>query len=182
VQRLHIFGASGSGTTTLGAALAREIHGLHLDTDDFYWLPTDPPYTSKRPSADRVVKIRQASRGASSWVLSGSICSWGDPLLADFSAAVFVTLDPLVRLARLATREQARHGERILPGGDMHAAHLEFMDWAQSYDSAQSPIRSLHLHETWLRKLSCPVLRLDSSAAPDELVQQVLDGLHACAD
>ncbi len=33
--RLHIFGASGSGTTTLARALAKRCGWLHLDTDDF---------------------------------------------------------------------------------------------------------------------------------------------------
>ena len=42
--RIHITGASGFGVSTLGGALAARLGCAHLDTDDFYWLPTDPPY------------------------------------------------------------------------------------------------------------------------------------------
>src|SRR5438128_874343 len=47
VQRLHILGASGSGTTTLGRALAEGLQCPHFDTDDYFWLPTDPPFTQQ---------------------------------------------------------------------------------------------------------------------------------------
>ena len=43
-NRIHILGASGSGTTTLASAIADEHGHRHLDTDDFFWIPTNPPY------------------------------------------------------------------------------------------------------------------------------------------
>ena len=46
---IHIFGPSGSGTTSLGRQMALNWGFRQLDSDDFYWLPTDPPFTSKRP-------------------------------------------------------------------------------------------------------------------------------------
>ena len=58
-QVIHIFGASGSGTTTLGRYLAQRLGGVHLDSDDFFWLPTDPPYTQKRPIEMRVPLMRE---------------------------------------------------------------------------------------------------------------------------
>lgn len=39
VKRIHILGASGVGTSTLGKALADKLNYCHLDTDDYYWLP-----------------------------------------------------------------------------------------------------------------------------------------------
>ena len=45
---IHIFGASGSGTSTLGRAVADSAGFLFLDTDDYYWLPAEPMYTLKR--------------------------------------------------------------------------------------------------------------------------------------
>lgn len=42
------FGASGSGTTTLGKELATEMGYHHFDADDFYWEQTDIPYTKTK--------------------------------------------------------------------------------------------------------------------------------------
>lgn len=173
-HRFHIFGASGSGTSTLGAHLAKEVGGRHLDSDSYYWRKTDPPFTHKRAPAERVSMIERDIHGNENWILSGSICSWGDPLLHHFTLAVFLYLDPIVRMARIAEREQVRYGARILPGGDMREQHLQFMEWARSYDHAKAPIRSFDLHEQWMSGLSCPVVRLDSSRAVDELCSEIV--------
>jgi adenylate kinase family enzyme len=50
IQRIHILGASGSGTTTLGRALSERLQCPHFDTDNYFWLPTDPPWVQSRHS------------------------------------------------------------------------------------------------------------------------------------
>jgi hypothetical protein len=60
LRRVHIFGASGSGTSSLAAVLAAKHGHRHLDTDDFFWLPTDPPYEQPRPRAARLALLRDA--------------------------------------------------------------------------------------------------------------------------
>lgn len=50
---VQILGASGSGTTTLGKAISEKYDSKHLDTDDYFWLPTDPKYTTKREPSER---------------------------------------------------------------------------------------------------------------------------------
>lgn len=173
-HRIHLFGASGSGTTTLGRRLAEALGAHHFDTDAYYWLPTDPPFTTKRDPVERIAMIERDVRDLDDWVLSGSLCSWGDPLLPHFTLAVFLHLDPDVRMARLAARERGRYGARIAPGGDLHEAHRAFLAWARSYDHAVAPVRSLDLHERWMARLACPVLRLDASAPADALCAEVL--------
>jgi adenylate kinase family enzyme len=176
-HRIHIFGASGCGTSTFGRHLAQRLDARFLDTDSYYWQATDPPFTTRNPPALRIEMIERDSADATHWVLSGSICSWGGPLLHHFTLAIFLRLDPELRMARLRAREEARYGRRIEVGGDMCQAHVEFMNWAASYDTARAPVRSLHMHEAWIEDLPCPVLRLDTSAPVNQLCDEVLDGL-----
>jgi adenylate kinase family enzyme len=77
--RIHITGASGSGTTTLGAALASEFGISHLDADDYFWLPSDPPYSQKRQSSERLSSIVSDLMFGQNVVLSGSKVGWGKP-------------------------------------------------------------------------------------------------------
>ena len=113
--RIHITGASGSGTTTLGAALAETFGCPHHDTDDFYWLPTDPPYREERDPVERLRLIDQALRDAPAWVLSGSIGGWGEPLTALFDAVVFLTVPTAARIERLRARCAISAGTRWRP-------------------------------------------------------------------
>ena len=145
-----------------------------LDGDSYFWMPTDPPYREKVEPSDRVRSIELDIAGVDSWVLSGSICSWGNPLIHHFTLAVLLHLPASIRMARLTNRERERHGNRIEPGGDMHTQHLEFMTWAKSYDSPTTTNRSLVVHERWLKGLSCPVIRLDSDRPVSALTQEVL--------
>ena len=72
LERIHITGASGSGTTTLGAAIAGRWGHRHLDTDDFYWEPTWPPFRQSRAEHDRQQLLAAALDESPRWVLSGS--------------------------------------------------------------------------------------------------------------
>ena len=101
--RLHILGASGSGTSTLGRAIAHELGIVHFDTDDFYWAPSEVPFTAKRDIGDRLSMLHAAFEEQSDWVLSGSLCSWGDPLIPLFTQVVFLYVPWDVRSTLLLT-------------------------------------------------------------------------------
>jgi adenylate kinase family enzyme len=175
--RIHIFGPSGSGTSTLGRALAKKLDYRFLDTDDFYWLPTDPPFHMKRAIPDRLNLLTRELE-TPGWVLSGSLSGWGDPLVPFFDLVVFLYTPPEIRLARLRARERDRYGPaRLEAGGDLHEKHVEFLDWAARYETAGLEIRSLFRHEQWLDELKTKtrLLRLDGALPTADLVQAVLD-------
>jgi len=176
-HRIHIFGASGSGTTTLGSALSKRLNTLHLDTDDYYWKETEIPYTEKYSPAERIHNIKNRISAHQSWVLSGSLCSWGGPLTEFFSHAIFVYLNPEVRLRRLRQRERLRYGGRIDRSGDMHEKHNRFLEWAAAYDTAVPPTRSLQMHRAWVAELKCPVIELNSNVPVDVLVHDAIESL-----
>jgi adenylate kinase family enzyme len=119
-QRIHILGASGSGTTTLGRALAEHLQCPHFDTDAYFWLPTDPPYTHKRQITLRQNLLMDDLTAHKSWVLSGSLCGWGDVAIPLFEWVVYLWIPTEQRLERLRQREHERYGERIMAGGDMN--------------------------------------------------------------
>ena len=143
---IHIFAASGFVITTLGAVLSEKLSLNYFDGDDFYWRPTNPPFVEKHQPAQRLADLNAAMAKTSGWMLSGSLCGWGDGLIPRFSAAVFLSMDPKLRLRRLQGRERQRYGVRILPGGAMRKLHTAFMTWASRYDSAGMEQRSKVLH------------------------------------
>ncbi|MFF2243843.1 hypothetical protein ACFVTM_06635 [Arthrobacter sp. NPDC058130] len=167
--RLLIMGASGSGTTTLGRAVANQWAVPHADADDYFWQPTTPPYREKRAPSERISLMREVFVPRSAWVLSGSIMGWGDELVENIDAVVFLTLDPESRMSRLRVRLR----ESANPCEIDDAAHEEFMSWARGYDRPDFPGRNRVRHDQWLATLSCPILQLDSSVPVDDLVQAV---------
>ena len=170
-MHVHITGASGSGTSTLGAALAGvSAPGLplrHLDADTYYWLPTCPPFQNKRPAAERLALIRRDLEAGPGAVVSGSICGWGPEVEDSFDLVVFLYLPASIRVERLKRREVERHG----------TADPAFLLWASQYDAGPPEGRSLAKHEAWLARRSCPVLRLDRDESVADRVAQVHEAL-----
>lgn len=175
--RIHIVGASSSGTTTLGAALAERLDARHLDTDSFFWEATDPPFTTKRPEQERVALMEAAMEGAPSWIISGSMMGWGEVFVPRLDLTVFLRVPQEVRMRRLAERERRRYGAAIEPGGALHQAHLEFVEWARAYEQPGFPGRSLERHRAWLALLPCPVIEIEGEPTLEESVERVLSAL-----
>jgi adenylate kinase family enzyme len=167
--RVHIVGASGSGTTTLGRALAAELGAPHLDTDEYFWLPSAPPFQHVRERGERQALLGADLARHPGWTLSGSLCGWGDVFVPLFDLVVFLWVPPEIRLARLRRRERARYGAAIDPGGDRHEATRKFLEWAAGYDDGLDvPERCRRLHEEWLAALPCPVVRFEGTASTGE--------------
>ena len=168
--RLHVMGASGAGTTTLARTLADHWAVPHADSDDYFWVPTSPPYLEKRSVPERLALMRELFVPREAWVLSGSVLGWGEDVVAESDAVVFLTLEPEERLRRLHARETQRRAGRDF---DLDAWDA-FVEWARGYDDPAFEGRSRAGHEAWLEGLDQPVLRLDSARAPAELRDAVL--------
>ena len=166
-ERIHITGGSGSGTTTLGRALARALDVPHFDSDTYYWIPTVPPYRIKRDIPGRDARMAEDLTAHDGWIWSGSAVSWEGVPTERITACVLLTLPPDIRLARLRKREIER--------GCDPAALEEFMAWAARYDEGGLDVRSRALQEQWMSTLACPVLRLDGDLSVEARVDAVLD-------
>ncbi len=176
-RRIHITGASGTGTSTLARALADRLASQAFDTDDFYWVPSDPPFRKPRTTAERLRLMEELFLPRGDWVLSGALHSWGAPAMARVTHVVFLTLSAGQRLARLRARERRRFGARIAPGGDLEAHHRGFLDWAMAYDDPDTDGRSRAAHEDWLATLDQPVIRLDASRPVADLAVEAIAAL-----
>jgi adenylate kinase family enzyme len=165
-MRILITGAAGSGTTTLAQSLAVAMSARHVEADDFFWMPTNVPYTVKRPIEERLKLMEEALHAADA-VVAGSVMGWGRSLEDAFDLIVFLQVDAGIRVQRLVDRETARFGR----------ADPAFIDWAAQYDDGPPEGRSLARHEAWLSARQCPVLRLTGPTPVDMQVHQIRDHL-----
>jgi len=172
-QRIHIFGASGSGTTTIGKAIAEKLGYAHFDTDNFFWLSTEVPFTEARPIDERLRMMQADLLSADNWVLSGSLNGWGDPLIPLFELVVFVYVPQEERVKRLKIREYERYGNEIAFGGQRYEATNEFIEWAEGYDAGISS-RNLLKHEMWMAELKCPLLKIQNDKLDDSIYTAIV--------
>lgn len=179
ICRIHIVGASGSGTTTLAEHLAADLDWCHYDTDHYFWVPTNPPYIEQTLIPERIERMHRDLSNCTNWVLSGSLCGWGDSLITYFDLVVFLYIPQEVRLARLFRREQERYGDKIKPDGDLYVHHQKFIEWAIRYDCGGMEVRSKFKHEHWLNQLECPVIKIGRDVTIDEKIKIVKEYMNS---
>jgi adenylate kinase family enzyme len=172
---IHILGASGSGTTTLGKAIGKKWMHTLLDSDDYFWVPTNPMYAMTRGIPERQRLLAEDIRKCERCVITGSLCGWGDIFIPMFELVIFIDTPKNIRIERLKVRERMQFGDRILPGGDMHQNHIEFLDWARRYDTAGIKQRSRSLHMDWLKQIICPIEIVDGSQPIGDILDQLAE-------
>lgn len=178
INRIHILGASGSGTTTLAKILCKHLNYECFDTDEYFWESTNPPFQKKRPIQERKKLLKDELDRTEKWILSGSLCGWGDEFVPYFDLVIYLWIPQDIRLTRLIERERTRYGKEIEIGGTMYEAHIEFIEWASRYDIGDINMRSRALHIKWLSELKCHLLSIEEDICLEEKLQKVLEELE----
>ncbi|MBW3130252.1 AAA family ATPase [Hymenobacter profundi] len=176
-MQILLTGASGSGVTTLGEALSSELNVPFFDADTYYWEPSEPPFTIRRPAPIRNQMLKADLSQHSAWIVGGSLISWGPEWQSLFDLAVFLWLPPAIRLARLQQREQDRYGDAISTDPVRQMQSEEFLNWAAGYDDGSAHGRTLAAQTAWLAALPCPVLELRGDLSVAERMVRVMQKL-----
>gem|GEM_PF-333789 len=173
-----IFGAPGSGTTTIGKEVAKQLGFQHFDLDDYIWrFDTKIPYTISTPCEERIQLLMNDISKFPHFVMSGSMDSFNAPFVSLFDLAVYNTAPVEIRAERFRTRELARWGDRVLPGGDMYEAlhQGDYLAIARQYEISGPPYANRKMHEQWAAILPCSVLSIDGTLPVAENVALIID-------
>ena len=164
-----IVGLNGCGKSTLCRALADALGFFCMDVEDYYFLPGPNPYAVSRSKAEVAGLMLADMRLHPRFVLASVSGDWVDDILSCVKAAVYLCAPLDVRLARIDSRSVGRFGRRVMPGGDMYEQERRFREFAAA--RTEKPI------EDWLRSTDMPVLRMDATLPPDEILNRVIKWL-----
>jgi adenylate kinase family enzyme len=173
-MKIHLLGPSCSGTSTLGKLIAGKYEFPWYDTDDIFWIKTDPPFTKKRERNERINLLKNIFKN-DSLVLSGSAMGWGDFIKNDLDIIIYKYVKQEIRIKRLLKREKERYGKRIEFGNDMHELYKEFVAWNKRYETGGIEMRSRESELTWLENIRCKIIKLEGNNPPEDELKKVLE-------
>lgn len=177
VNRIHIFGAAGSGSTTLANALVP--YGFtHIEVDDAMFEPSDPPFLKRRTEKETLNYLQNELQQTQKSVISGAMVGFGDVLKPTIDLFVFLHIPVEVRIMRIQEREKKRFGTRVEPGGDMYQMHMDFLAWVKAYESGDETVRSLAQHKKWLKQVDKPIIEISEVLPVNQLVERILPYLR----
>ena len=182
-MKIHIFGASGSGTTTLGKELSNELNIPVTDSDTIFWLPSEPPFKNTRDRVERIEILKKVTT-SEHWIISGSVCGWGDIIIEKFDLAVFLKVPVEIRMERLWERERKWFSDEEIRNNVMPFNNRNFMEYAASYDTGDLKMRSMKMHIEWMKKIKSPILKIEGDTSVSErvgLVKNELQNYRLCS-
>ncbi|HBM15270.1 MAG TPA: adenylate kinase [Lentisphaeria bacterium] len=178
-MKLHIFGASGSGVTTLGQAIANRLDVPYFDSDNYFWKNTEQPFTERYNAEERNLRIIADLEKHDDWILGGSVINWGDHVFPTFDLIVFLYLPKEIRIERLKKREFERYGDQLCSDQKKLKKFENFINWASDYDDNSGIAnRTLHAHEKWIAKANTKILKLVGDLTIEEKMKQILEILN----
>lgn len=180
-MRVLIFGASGSGTTTLGKEIEKRTDFKHLDVDDYYWKKTNPPFQEKIPFTKRSENLKVEFKKFDKVIVSGSMVSWGKEWQIAFDLVVFIRLQNTERIRRLKKRETERYGKKLLTNKKIRQNSKAFLKWADQYENPSFNGRTLKVHNDWIELLDCKILRLNGEIELNKNIEIVLNEIKTIA-
>jgi adenylate kinase family enzyme len=175
IMRIIIFGASGSGTTTLGRSLAEKLAWTFLDADDYYWEKTSPPFQIKIEKEIRNNNLKKDFNSNENVIISGSLVTWSPYWNSAFDLGIFLRIPKAVRMQRLRKREAQRYGDKLMSDQEIIKQSEVFLHWASQYDNEKFEGRSISQHKYWIKSVDFKVFELNGNIANTELVRLVLD-------
>ena len=162
---LLILGLNGCGKTTVGR-MAAETLGLFWMDAEHYYFPVAGDFTTSRTQEEAHQRMEADAAAHDGFVLCCVRCNLPDALLQQVCLAIVLRAPAEVRAQRIAQREEARFGDRALPGGDLYESQQRFRAFAAA--------RTEEVVDQSLSRLSCPVVEMDAMLSPERIVEKIV--------
>ncbi|TCT11616.1 shikimate kinase [Natranaerovirga pectinivora] len=161
-----VFGANGSGKSTIARELAEVLNYKYMDIEEYHFIESEIPYTKARTREECLNLMLEDINTHKNFVLSAVTGDFDDYIESMYSFAVLLVAPLEIRIDRVKRRAFVRHGERISEGGDMYKQHLEFVEFVRTRTSDRIA--------QWNEKLKCPVITIDSTKPISENIELIV--------
>ena len=174
-MKIIIFGAAGTGKTTFGESLSKRLSWKFLDSDEYYWEKSIPPFEKKIPLKIRNENLKVDFLKSEDVIVCGSLCTWSKFWDTAFDLGIFLWLPKEVRMLRLSNREIDRYGMNLKTNMEMNKKSIDFLEWAEKYDDESNKGASITQHLNWIKELSCPIIELKGDFTNEKRIKFTLD-------
>jgi len=168
---IQICGLNGCGKSTLGKALAERMGFHFIDNENLYFSRSDvhDPYTNPKSRAEVEALLMEEVREHPDFVFSAVKGDYGEAIIPMYSYVIVMEVPKHIRSQRVRNRSFQKFGSRMLAGGDLHDQEEAFF---QAVESRQDDCI-----ENWLKKVNCPMIRVDGTKPIEENVGYIIQAI-----
>jgi len=188
---IAIMGLNGAGKSTVAHKLAKQLDYYELDVEDCYFpeqresrawsldhktsIKTTHlgslPFSEPRSKEEVMNFITKKVNEYPNFIMSGVTMNWSQEIINKIEIAFQIDVPLEIRVSRIIKREHQRFGKRVLEGGDMYNQQLAFKQYVES--------RGIETVHGSAKKLNCPVIKIDGTLPPEEILELIISKLDA---
>ena len=170
---IHIMGASGSGTSTLGKFLAKKLNFSLIESDFYKWEQTDPPFQIMRDNEVSNRLLMEEILKNENLIISGSLHS--NPVIFPYiDLIIYLTCPTKVRLKRVIDRDIELGRNSLEAEGEVYENFLGFLDLVKNYNKKDLTCRSKASQKYVMKECAVPVIRINTNKAINKVRRNIL--------
>ena len=170
-NRILICGPNGAGKTTLGRALSAATGWKFMDAEDYFFPGRLPDSAYGTPVSKSAVQaaLMEDMRIYPDLIVASVTGDYGEDVAARFTCALYLRIPKELSSARVRSRAYAQFGDRMLPGGDLHAQESAFFEMVDRRPEGEV--------EAWLASAGLPYIELDGTRTVSENISIALKNI-----
>lgn len=130
---IHVMGASGTGTSTIGELLGRELGYDVIESDFYKWKQTVPEFQVMRPIEESNKLLMDKINSSKNLVITGSLHS--NPVTFDYiDLIIYLKCPTFIRMRRIKKRDVAIGRNSLKEEGAVKENFLGFLYLAKNYN------------------------------------------------
>jgi uridine kinase len=161
-----IVGGNGSGKTTVGATLSKELNYKHMDIEDYYFKEAEIPYSQPRTRKEVLQLMELDAVKHPNFIISTVNGDLGDKINSLYECVIYLKVPLEIRLNRVKQRSYDRFGDRVLEGGDMYEQEQGFFESIVT--------KNMEKTDEWVKGIDCPIISVDGTKPIDETIKLLL--------
>ncbi|MCI8332224.1 MAG: AAA family ATPase [Clostridiales bacterium] len=169
-----VCGLNGSGKSTVGKALADALGFYFIDHEALCFGGMNTDYTAGRSRRDVISHFKDTASKHADFVFAAVNGMGEKELLGYFQYAVWIRAPKEVRIQRIRERSFQRFGDRMRPGGDLHAKEEAFFTMVSKREEQEV--------EEWLSGYKHPIIQIDGTRPVSENIELILKQLPLCEE
>lgn len=170
---IHVMGASGSGTSSLGEFLAQKL-GFNLIESDYYkWEQTDPPFQIMRSVDESNRLLMEEINKGENLIITGSLHA--NPVTFPYiDLIIYLTCPTKERLKRVQNRDVALGRNSLEAEGKVRENFLGFLELAKNYNKKDLTCRSKASQKYVIKQSGVPVIKISTNQKVDKVRSKIL--------
>ncbi len=170
---IHIMGASGSGTTSLGEYLAKKLDFEVIESDYYKWEQTIPEFQIMRKKEESDRLLIDKIKSSKDLIISGSLHS--NPVTFPYiDLIIYLKCPTKIRMERILKRDKELGRNSLESDGEVKENFLGFLYLAKNYNKLGEDKRSKRSQKIVIKESHAPVIYVNTNKEISILHENIL--------